>query len=220
MNRIFALPGLRITNIFVSCGVWPRKYFLLVTWIGFHVTCTYRDNCSKLPCARPCPCTTVGWWVESERVVQVYVPGVSAAMSIPFPFTNFVRTSRYVLARSGYASPVPGKMNFIRPPESKDVNGWCSNQLPSSILVCIDGTANSSLFTPSHDYRCTNAILGGYVRLLSFSFGGTGPTSGGCSSLYTFRRRCSSFYMFAWKWVCGEKTACSSSSSFADIVSC
>ena len=32
----------------------------------------------------------------------------------------------------------------------------------------------------SHDCRCTNAILGEYVRSLSLSFGGTGPTTG-CS---------------------------------------
>ena len=106
--------------------------------------------------------------------------GVSATMSVPFPFTIFARTSRYVLARSRYASPVPGKMNSIGPPESRDVNGWCSIQPPSSILVCVGGTANksSSLFTPSHDCRCKNAILGEYVRSLSSSFGGTGPTAG------------------------------------------
>ena len=99
--------------------------------------------------------------------------GVSAPMSVPFPFTIFARTSRYVLARSRYASPVPGKMNSIGPPESRDVNGWCSIQPPSSILVCVGGTANksSSLFTPSHDCLCTNAILGEYVRSLSLSFG-------------------------------------------------
>ena len=46
-------------------------------------------------------------------------------------------------------------------PESRDVKGWCSTQRPSSILVCVGGTAkrSSSLFTPSHDCRCTNAIL-------------------------------------------------------------
>ena len=127
--------------------------------------------------------------------------GVSATMSVPFPLTIFARTSRYVLAISRYASPVPGKMNSIGPPESRDVNGWCSIQPPSSILVCVDGTANksSSLFTPSHDCRCTNAILGECVRSLSSSFGGTGPTAG-CGSFYTLRRRCSSFYTFAWRW--------------------
>ena len=38
-------------------------------------------------------------------------------------------------------------------PESRDVKGWCSTQRPSSILVCVGGTAkmSSSLFTPSHD---------------------------------------------------------------------
>ena len=125
----------------------------------------------------------------------------------PFPVTIFARMSRYVLARSRYASPVPGKINSIGPPESRDVNGWCSIQPPSSILVCVGGTANksSSLFTPSHDCRCTNAILGEYVRLLPLSFGGTGPTAG-CNSFYTLRRRCSSFHTFAWRWGCGEKT--------------
>ena len=60
----------------------------------------------------------------------------------------------------------PGKMNSIGPPESRDVNGWCSIQPPSSILVCVGGTANksSSLFIPSHDCRYTNAILREYVR--------------------------------------------------------
>ena len=50
---------------------------------------------------------------------------------------------------------------FYRTPKSRDVKGWCSTQRPSSILVCICGTAkrSSSLFTPSHDCRCTNAIL-------------------------------------------------------------
>ena len=121
-------------------------------------------------------------------------------MSVPFPFTTFTRTSRYMLARSRYASPVPGKMNSIGPPESRDVNGWCSIQPPSSILVYVGGTANksSSLFTPSHVCRCTNAILGEYVRSLSSSFGGNGPTAG-CGSFYTLRRRCSSFYTFAWR---------------------
>ena len=112
-------------------------------------------------------------------------------------FTIFARTSRYVLARSRYASPVPGKMNSIRPPESRDVDGWYSIQPPSSILVCVGGTANKSslLFTPSHDCRCTNAILGEYVRSLLLSFGRTGSMTG-CSSFYTLRRRCSSFYTF------------------------
>ena len=111
----------------------------------------------------------------------------------------FSRVRVDMLARSRYASPVPGKMNSIGPPESRDVNGGCSIQPHSSILVCVGGTANksSSLFTPSHDCRCTNAILGEYVRSLSLSFGGTGPTTG-CSSFYTFRWRCSSFYTFAW----------------------
>ena len=47
------------------------------------------------------------------------------------------------------------------PPESRDVKGWCSTQRPSSILVCVGGTVkmSSSLFTPSHDCWCTNAIL-------------------------------------------------------------
>ena len=106
--------------------------------------------------------------------------GVSATMSVQFLFTIFARTSRYVLARSRYASPVRGKINSIGPPESRDVNGWCSIQPPSSKLICVGGTANksSSLFTPSHDCRCTNAILGEYVRSLSSSFAGTGPTAG------------------------------------------
>ena len=68
--------------------------------------------------------------------------GVLASMSVPFPFTIFVRTSRYALAISRYGSPVPGKMKSIGPPESRYVNGWCSIQPPSSILVCVGGTAN------------------------------------------------------------------------------
>ena len=145
--------------------------------------------------------------------------GVSTPMLVPFRFTIFARTSRYVLARSRYASPVPGRMNSIGPPESRDVNGWCSIQPHSSILVCVGGTANksSSLFTLSHDCRCTKAILGEYVR--SLSLGGTGPTTG-CNSFYTFRRRCSSFYTFAWRWGCGEKTAHQGSSGCCSSLFC
>ena len=99
--------------------------------------------------------------------------GVSAPKSVPFPFTIFARTSRYVLARSRYASPVPCKMNSI----------WATRvercQLlvfypTTSILVYVGCTANksSSLLTFVHDCRYTNAVLGEYVRSLSLSFGG------------------------------------------------
>ena len=59
-------------------------------------------------------------------------------------------------------------MNYIGPPpppESRDVKGWCSTQRPSSILVCVGGTAkrSSSLLTPSHDCRCTNPTLRKHV---------------------------------------------------------
>ena len=120
---------------------------------------------------------TYTWLKREWSQLFTGATGVSATMSVPFPFTIFARmlASRYVLARSRYASPVPGKMNSIRPPETRDINGWCSIQPPSSILVCVGGTANksSSLFTPSQDCRCTNAILREYVRLLSSSFGRT-----------------------------------------------
>ena len=131
---------------------------------------------------------TSTWLTREWSQLFTGATGVSAPMSIPFPFTIFARTSRYVLARSRYAYPVPGKMNYIGAPESRDVNGWCSIQPPSLILFCVGGTENksSTLFIPSHDCRCTNAIPAEYVRLLSLSFGGTGPTTG-CSSLYTFR---------------------------------
>ena len=71
------------------------------------------------------------------------------------------------------------------PPESRDVKWWCSTQRPSSIVVCVGGTSkmSSSLFTPSHDCRCTNAILRKYVCSLS-SFGGS-DTATGCGSFYT-----------------------------------
>ena len=54
-------------------------------------------------------------------------------------------------------------------PESRDVEGWCSTQQPSSTLACVGGAAkrSSSLFTPSHDCRCTNAILRKHVCSVS-----------------------------------------------------
>ena len=76
-------------------------------------------------------------------------------------------------------------MNYIGPPESRDVNGWCSTHRPSSILVCVGGTAkrSSSLFTPSHDCRCTNAILRKHVCSRSpFLWS---DTSTRCGSFYT-----------------------------------
>ena len=81
--------------------------------------------------------------------------------------------------------------------------------LSNHLLVCVGGTANksSSLFTPSHDCPCTNAILGEYVW--SLSFGGTGPTTG-----------CSSFYTFARRWGCSEKTTHQRSSSCCSSLFC
>ena len=55
---------------------------------------------------------------------------------------------------------------------------------------------HSSLFTPSHDYRCTNAILRKHVCSLS-SFGGS-DTATGCGSLYTL-------HSFTGRWWCVEK---------------
>ena len=83
-------------------------------------------------------------------------------------------------------------------PESRDVKGWCSTQRPSSILVCVGGTVkiSSSLFTLSHDYRCTNAILRKHVCSLS-SFGGS-DTATRYGSFYTF-------HSFTGRWWCVEK---------------
>ena len=77
---------------------------------------------------------------------------------------------------------------FYWTPESRDVKCWCSTQPPSSILVCVGGTAkmSSSFFTPSHDCRCTNAILRKHVCSLS-SFGGS-DTATGCGLFIRFTR--------------------------------
>ena len=83
-------------------------------------------------------------------------------------------------------------MNSIGPPESRDVNGWCSTHRPSSILVCVGGTAkrSSSLFTPSHDCRCTNAILRKHVCSLSpFVVSDTATTCGSFYTLHSFTGR-------------------------------
>ena len=84
------------------------------------------------------------------------------------------------------------------PPESRDVKGWCSTQRPSSILVCVGGTAkrSSSLFTPSHDCRCTNAILRKHVCSLS-SFDGS-DTATRCGSFYAL-------HSFTGRWWCVEE---------------
>ena len=55
---------------------------------------------------------------------------------------------------------------------------------------------SSSLFTPSHDCRCTNAILRKHVCSLS-SFGGS-DTPTGCGSFYTL-------HSFTGRWWCVEK---------------
>ena len=55
---------------------------------------------------------------------------------------------------------------------------------------------SSSLFTPSHDCRCTNAILRKHVCSLS-SFGGS-DTATGCGSFYTL-------HSFTGRWWCVEK---------------
>ena len=77
---------------------------------------------------------------------------------------------------------------FYWTPESRDVNGWCSTQRLSSILVCVGGTAkrSSSHFTPSHDCRCMNAILRKHVCSLS-SFDGS-DTATRCGSFIRFTR--------------------------------
>ena len=113
--------------------------------------------------------------------------GVSAARSVPTPRTTLARMSRY-----------PGITNFIGPPESRDVKGWCSTQRPSSILVCVGGTAkrSSSLFTPSHDCWCTNAILRKHVCSLS-SFDGN-DTATRCGSFHTL-------HSFTGRWWCVEE---------------
>ena len=84
------------------------------------------------------------------------------------------------------------------PPESRDVKGWCSTKRPSSILVCVGGTPKrySSLFTPSHDCRCTNAILRKHVWSPS-SFDGSG-TATRCGSFYTL-------HSFIGRWWCVEE---------------
>ena len=84
---------------------------------------------------------------------------------------------------------------FYWTPESRDVKGWCSTQRPSSILVCVGGTAkrSSSLFIPSHDCRCTNAILRKHVCSLS-SFDGS-DTATRCGSFYTL-------HSFTGRWWC------------------
>ena len=83
-------------------------------------------------------------------------------------------------------------------PRVERCQGWCSTQRPSSILVWVGGTAkmSSSLFTPSHDCRCTNAILRKHVCSLS-SFGGS-DTPTGCGSFYTL-------HSFTGRWWCVEK---------------
>ena len=55
---------------------------------------------------------------------------------------------------------------------------------------------SSSLFTPSHDCRCTNAILRKHVYSLSL-FGGS-DTATGCGSFYTL-------HSFTGRWWCVEK---------------
>ena len=84
------------------------------------------------------------------------------------------------------------------PPEYRDVKGCCSTQRQSSILVCIGGTAklSSSLFTPSHDCRCTNAILRKHICSLS-SFDGSDVTTR-CGSFYTL-------HSFTGRWWCVEE---------------
>ena len=88
--------------------------------------------------------------------------------------------------------------NVLDPPESRDAKGWCSLQRSSSILVCIGGTAKRSisLFTPSHDCRCTNAILRKHVCSLS-SFDGR-DTATRFGSFYTL-------HSFTGRWWCVEK---------------
>ena len=107
-------------------------------------------------------------------------------------------------------------MNSIGPPESRDVKCWSSTQRPSSILVCVDGTAkrSSSLFTPSHDRRCTNAILRKHVCSLS-SFDGS-DTSTRCGSFYTL-------HSFTRRWWCIEEalhqvSSCSRCPSFCCLL--
>ena len=87
---------------------------------------------------------------------------------------------------------------FYWTPESRDVKGWCSTQRPSSILVCVGGTAkrSSSLFTPSHDCLCTNAILRKHICSLS-SFDGS-DTATRCGSFYTL-------HSFTGRWWCVEE---------------
>ena len=117
---------------------------------------------------------------------------------MPTPRTTLARISRYVFARSRQASPLPGFHESYWTPESRDVKGWCSIQRPSSILVCVGGTTkmSCSLFTPSHDCRCTNAILRKHVCSLS-SLGGS-DTATGCGSFYTL-------HSFTGRWWCVEK---------------
>ena len=107
-------------------------------------------------------------------------------------------------------------MNSIGRPESRDVKGWCSTQRPSSILVCVGGTAkrSSSLFTPSHDCRCMNAILRKHVCSLS-SFDGS-DTSTRCSPFYTL-------HSFTRRWWCIEEalhqmSSCSRCPSFCCLL--
>ncbi len=108
---------------------------------------------------------------------------------------------------------------LLDPPESRDVKGWCSIQPPSSILVCVGGTAkrSSSLFTPSHDSRCTNSILRKHVCSLSLFDGSDTATRGG--SFYTL-------HSLTGRWWCVEEalheisagSRCSSFCSILDVL--
>ena len=71
------------------------------------------------------------------------------------------------------------------PTESRDVKGWCGTAKMSSLL-----------FTPSHDCRCTNAILRKHVCSLS-SFDGS-DTATRSGSFYTL-------HSFTGRWWCVEK---------------
>ena len=100
--------------------------------------------------------------------------------------------------------------------ESRDVKGWCSTQRPSSILVCVGGTAkrSSSPFTPSYDCLCTNAILRKHVCSLS-SFDGS-DTSTRCGPFYTL-------HSFTRRWWCIEEalhhiSSCSRCPSFCRLL--
>ena len=117
---------------------------------------------------------------------------------MPTPRISLARMIRYVLASAKLAYPVPGITNSIGPRsrEMPNVGFLPSDRLLYSSASVVRRKRSSSLFTPSNDCRCTNAILRKHVCSLS-SFDGS-DTATRCGSFYTL-------HSFTGRWRCVEE---------------